>query len=164
MMLVGFYVAAIVAANLSVAVFGPWVSPINAFLFIGFDLFARDRLHDQWNGNKLWVKMGALIVASGLISFALNPASGIIAIASVVAFICAGAFDSAAYHVLRDQSYIVRSNGSNVAGAAIDSLIFPAIAFGVFMPEIVALQFFAKVFGAFVWSFVISTKLQKAAE
>jgi uncharacterized PurR-regulated membrane protein YhhQ (DUF165 family) len=164
MMLVGFYVAAIVAANLSVAVFGPWVSPINAFLFIGFDFFARDRLHDQWNGKRLWIKMGALIAASGAISFVLNPASGIIALASVIAFVVAGFADAAAYHAMKDKPYMMRSNGSNVAGSAVDSLLFPAVAFGAFMPEIVALQFAAKVAGAFVWSLVISIRLQKAAE
>ena len=39
------YAAAMVLANLSVAVLGPWVSPINAFLLIGLDLALRDLLH-----------------------------------------------------------------------------------------------------------------------
>lgn len=159
MFLIGCYVAAIVTANLSVATFGPWVSPINAFLFIGFDLFVRDRLHDQWNGERLWIKMCALIAASGAISFVLNPASGIIALASVIAFVVAGFADALTYHVLRAKPYLLRSNGSNMAGSAVDSLLFPAIAFGAFMPEIIALQFAAKVAGAFVWSLAINRRV-----
>lgn len=158
MFLIGCYVAAIVTANLSVATFGPWVSPINAFLFIGFDLFVRDRLHDQWSGERLWIKMCALIAASGAILFVFNPASGSIALASVIAFVVAGLADALAYHAMKDKSYMLRSNGSNVAGSAVDSLLFPAIAFGAFMPEIVALQFAAKVAGAFVWSVVMSNQ------
>jgi hypothetical protein len=33
--------------------------------------------------------------------------------------------------------------------------LFPTIAFGVLMPEIIALQFAAKVVGGVVWSFII---------
>ena len=42
-----------------------------------------------------------------------------------------------------------------MAGAAVDSLLFPTIAFGVLMPEIIALQFIAKVSGGAVWSFLL---------
>ena len=39
------YAIAMTLANLSVAAFGPAVSPINAFFLIGFDLAMRDWLH-----------------------------------------------------------------------------------------------------------------------
>ena len=99
--------------------------------------------------------MLALIVTAGTISYALNPAAGFIAIASVAAFCVANLVDAIAYHFLRNRSFLQRSNGSNAAGALADSLIFPTLAFGGFLPEIVALQFAAKVAGGFVWSFVI---------
>ena len=51
---------------------------------------------------------------------------------------------------------MVRANGSNVAGSALDSVIFPTMAFGVFMPEIILGQFLAKIGGGAIWSFVIS--------
>jgi hypothetical protein len=47
------YLAAIVAANLSVAHFGPSVAVLNAFLFIGLDLTTRDALHERWRGRNL---------------------------------------------------------------------------------------------------------------
>lgn len=161
MFIVLIYIMAIVAANLSVAHFGPWVSPINAFLFIGLDLVLRDHLHDKWRGNWLWTRMLALIGAAGAVLYLLNPAAGIIAVASVVAFVVSGMVDALVYHLLRDRSWWQRSNSSNAVGAMSDSLIFPAIAFGGFMPAIVALQFGAKVLGGAIWVFVVEFACSK---
>ena len=149
----GIYVAALVVANLLVAWFGPWFSAINAFVLIGLDLSLRDKLHEQWQNDKLILKMGVLIAVASVISYLLNPAAGVIALASFVAFAIAMIADTIVYHLLREKSWMTRSNGSNVAGAAVDSIAFPTIAFGGFMPEIVALQFFAKVFGGGIWSY-----------
>ncbi len=149
------YCAAMVGANLLVAAFGPWVSPINAFFLIGLDLSLRDRLHDRWTGAMLWPRMFALIAAAGVISFALNPAAGRIAVASALSFVFAGLIDAAAYHALRGRPYLARSNGSNVAGAAVDSLVFPTLAFGALLPAVAALQFAAKVAGGAAWSIIL---------
>ena len=54
------YIAALVTANILVAVFGPKVSVINAFLLIGLDLSLRDKLHDLWRGDRLVSKMGEI--------------------------------------------------------------------------------------------------------
>lgn len=154
------YIVAIVAANLSVAHFGPWVSPINSFLFIGLDLSLRDRLHDRWAGRGLWWRMAGLIAAAGAISYPLNPAAGQIAVASVVAFCCAGLLDAAAYHVLRYRPWMQRANGSNAVGAAADSVLFPTLAFGVFLPAVIALQFAAKVAGGALWAAILARRVQ----
>lgn len=161
MVAVILYCAAMAAANLSIAAFGPWVSPINAFILIGLDLSLRDYLHDRWHGDRLWMRMLGLIAAAGAVSYLLNPAAGRIAVASVVAFIVAGLVDALAYHMLRDKPYLQRSNGSNVAGAAIDSLIFPTVAFGALLPAIVLLQFAAKVSGGFLWSLALRRVAQR---
>lgn len=152
---IGIYIASLVIANLLVAWLGPWFSPINALVLIGLDLSLRDKLHDAWQGDGLPWRIGILIAASGTISYLLNPAAGIIAIASVVAFCAAMAADSIAYQALRRFGWFTRANGSNVAGASVDSVVFPTIAFGSFMPEIVAMQFAAKVAGGAVWSFIL---------
>lgn len=148
------YLAALVSANLSIAYFGPWVSPINAFLLIGLDLSLRDKLHEHWKDH-LWPKMFALISVAGAISFALNPAAINIAAASVIAFIAAGLVDAFIYQRLVAKRWLVKSNASNAAGAAVDSLIFPTIAFGSLMPAIVLFQFAAKVAGGALWSWVL---------
>ena len=150
------YIAVLVAANLLVAWLGPWFSPINAFFLIGLDLSLRDKLHDAWQGRQLALKMGGLVVAAGLVSYLLNPATGKIAMASIIAFVCAMTVDAVTYQLLRKRSWIQRTNGSNMAGAATDSLLFPTIAFGGLLPHIVAMQFLAKVAGGAVWSLVLN--------
>ena len=149
------YIFALVIANLLVAWLGPWFSPINAFVLIGLDLSLRDKLHEQWQNDRLALKMGALIIVASGVSYLLNPTAGIIALASFVGFALSMIVDTITYHFLRDKSWKIRSNGSNVAGAAVDSIAFPTIAFGGLMPEIVALQFFAKVFGGAIWAFLL---------
>lgn len=148
---IAIYAAAMTVANLTIAAFGPWVSPINAFVLIGLDLALRDWLHVRLNA---W-QMGTLIAATGALTFALNPAAGAIAVASSVAFTAAALVDWGVFARLRG-SWTLRANGSNIAGAAVDSLVFPTLAFGVLMPHIVLLQFAAKVAGGAVWTWAIA--------
>lgn len=152
---IGIYIAALVAANLLIAWLGPWFSPVNALVLIGLDLSLRDKLHDAWQGKCLAWRIGSLIAASGAISYLLNPAAGMIAVASVIAFCAAMATDSIVYQALRRFGWFARANGSNMAGASVDSVVFPTIAFGSLIPELVAMQFAAKVAGGAVWSFIL---------
>ena len=156
MILVVIYLIAIVLANLTLLLFGPTASIFNAFILIGLDLSLRDKLHDQWHGKNLWLKMLALICGGSAITVALNWDALPIAIASSVAFLASGIGDAVVYSRLRKFRFLVRANGSNVAGSALDSVIFPTMAFGVFMPEIILGQFLAKIGGGAIWSFVIS--------
>jgi len=149
------YLAAIVAANLTVAMWGPSMTIVNAFLFIGLDLTARDRLHDAWHGNGLVWKMGALIATGSVLSWLLNQNAAQIALASFVAFAAASVVDTVAYHLLRHRVWWQRVNGSNVLSAAVDSVLFPTIAFGALLPVIVLGQFAAKVLGGAVWSWIL---------
>jgi uncharacterized PurR-regulated membrane protein YhhQ (DUF165 family) len=147
------YAAAMTIANLSVATFGPSITPINAFVLIGLDLALRDWLHVRL---KVW-QMGSLIAFTGALTFILNPAAGQIAIASACAFTAAALVDWSTFAKLRG-SWLFRANGSNVAGAAVDSLLFPTIAFGALMPHIVAMQFVAKVAGGAVWAWLLNKR------
>lgn len=157
-LIVAAYIAAITAANLLVAELGPSVTVVNAFLLIGFDLAARDHLHDAWRGaGRAW-RMAALIGAAGAASYALNPAAGRIAVASTAAFVLAAAADWAVYHAARNLRWHERSLASNVTGAAVDSLAFPLLAFG-YPPLwlVIAGQFAAKVGGGAIWTTLIAT-------
>lgn len=156
MLFVIIYIASLVAANLAVAHFGPAAMPVIAFVLIGLDLTLRDRLHDQWRGRSLWPRMFALIAAAGVISYAMNPVSGKIAMASVLAFSLSSLADAVAYQLLVERSWTVRANGSNVAGAAVDSAVFPLLAFGTAMPSIVLAQFAAKILGGMLWAAAIA--------
>lgn len=128
---------------------------INAFLFIGLDLTGRDKLHEAWHGRGLLWKMAILIAAGSGISYALNRDAGQIAVASFIAFACAAIADTLVYSLLHDKAYMVKINGSNIISAAVDSLVFPTIAFGGFSPWITLGQFAAKVAGGYFWSRII---------
>jgi hypothetical protein len=158
MIYAGIYIAALVTANLLVAWLGVWFSLVNAFVLIGLDLSLRDKLHDLWEGDKLPIKMGGLIATASIVSYAINPATGMIAFASLAAFSLSMVADAFAYQYLKGKNWLIRANGSNVAGSAVDSVVFPTIAFGALMLEIVALQFIAKVGGGFIWSKILEKK------
>jgi queuosine precursor transporter len=158
-MLIALYLTAIVVANLSVVAFGPSVAIVNAFAFIALDLTARDRLHEAWQGRGLIGKMGALIAAGSLLSYALNVNAGPIALASFVAFAASASLDSLCYSLLHERAYLVKVNGSNIVSAAADSLIFPALAFGLpLLWWIVVGQFVAKVVGGALWAWVLQPR------
>lgn len=153
------YLAAVVAANLIIARFGPAAAIPVAFALIGLDLTARDGLHDAWKNRGLGWKMAALIAAGSLLSWAINRQAGPIALASFVAFAATGAADALIYHLLGGKSRLLRINGSNLVSAAVDSLIFPILAFG--WPPlwgIVVGQFLAKTLGGFIWSLLLGRR------
>lgn len=144
------YAVAMTVANLLVSKFGPAITPLLAFFLIGLDLTLRDWLHVR---IRPW-QMGALILFAGLLTWLLNPAAQNIAIASAVAFMVSGLVDWLVFSKASG-SWASRSFKSNIAGAAVDSLIFPTLAFGALMPLIVLAQFTAKVVGGAVWAFLL---------
>lgn len=145
------YVSAICIANLLVFKFGPMMSIVNSFVLIGLDLAIRDRIHDEIG------VYGAIIMSiiAGVMSYLLNPAGGMIAVASVVAFVSAATADGVTYHIYRRTGWIYRANISNASGASVDSIVFPAVAFGEFMPLIILGQFASKVIGGAIWSLLL---------
>lgn len=153
--LIALYLVAIVAANLSITWWGPGISIVNAFLFIGLDLTTRDRLHEMWEGNSLVWHMFALIAMGSLLSFIINDSTGPIALASAIAFGAAAITDTLVYNLLKNVKWLWRSNGSNVFSSAVDSILFPTIAFSAFVPMLVVGQFIAKIAGGFLWSIVL---------
>ena len=146
---VALYLGAIVAANLLVATYGPAISVVNAFAFVGLDLTTRDLLDERWRGRA--EPMVALIVAGGVISYVVNRDAGQIAVASTIAFLLASSVDWTVWTVLEEHPRALRVNGSNVAGAAVDSVVFPLLAFGAVLPLVMLGQFVAKVLGGFLW-------------
>jgi uncharacterized PurR-regulated membrane protein YhhQ (DUF165 family) len=159
------YAAAMTVANLSIAHFGPWVSPINAFLLIGLDLALRDWLHVRL---RAW-QMLALIGASGVLTYALNSSAQHIVIASAAAFTLAALVDWQAFSRLQG-SWLRRSLGSNVVGAIVDTMVFSALAFVLLSPapkplevvaQIAALQLAAKLAGGSLWAWALSRTAQR---
>lgn len=148
------YVAVLVAANLALAKLGPQWSPVIAFLLIGLDLSLRDRIHDKRGG----VDAIIAVLLAAVISLLIDGSATRIAVASFIAFAAAGLTDTVAYELLRRRPALVKMNGSNVAGALVDSALFPTIAFGALMPEIIAAQFVAKVAGGAMWAWLLTRR------
>ena len=157
--LIAGYLVAIVTANWSVSRFGPSVSIITAFLFIGLNITTRDYLHEIWQGAALKRNMFLLIATGSLLSLVFN--AGQIALASFVAFAASETTDAVIYHKLGQYPRWLRINGSNVPSALVDSLIFPVLAFGWPPLWVVVFgQFAAKVFGGAIWSLILGVSLR----
>ena len=152
------FLGAIVSANLVLYFFGPvpWAM-VNGFIFIGLDFVIRDKLHEIWETH-LWKRMLGLIFTGSAISVFFNLGALQIAVASFIAFLVAGMVDAVIYHALKGKRWLIKSNASNAGGSIADSILFPTIAFGAFMPEIILGQIVSKFFGGVLWSFLI-TKL-----
>jgi len=151
------YLVAIILANLIIAIKGPSAAIWVAFIFIGLDLTARDKLHEAWHHRNLFTKMATLIAIGSILSWLMNRNAGQIALASFIAFASAATIDTLAYHLLYKRNYIIKVNGSNVLSAAVDSMIFPAIAFGFpLLINIMLFQFIAKTAGGFIWSLLLN--------
>lgn len=155
------WLAAIVAANLSIAHWGPQAALYNGFLFLGLDLSTRDALHDMWRDH-LIRNMAALIAVGGALSWFLarlltDPVLNVerIALASLVAFTCAALADTFVYHQLRDNTWYERANQSNIVSAAVDSVLFLTIA-GIWSFQLGFGLWCAKVAGGVAWSFVLA--------
>lgn len=146
------YIATICVANLLVVHLGPWVTPVNAFVLVGLDMVLRDILHERYG---LWRSV-MLSAIAGCISYAINPAAGAIALASLIAFVAAALTNAGVYQLMIRQPWLRKSNAGNVASAAVDSVLFPLIAFGAFLPLIVLAQFVCKTAGGALWSWLLS--------
>jgi hypothetical protein len=157
-LIIALYLSAIIAANLIAASFGPSASVLTSFAFIGATLTLRDRMHDRWSGKNLPLRMAALIATGGLLSYLINADAGRIALASCLAFAAAETVDGLLYHAMRRWSWLRRANGSNVGSAAVDSLVFPLVAFGGFLPLIVLGQFLAKTVGGALWAWALQPR------
>lgn len=144
------YFATIIGANLITLYFGPSASIFNAFFLIGFDLSIRDWLHYQVSKKTMLL----LIIISGGLTYGINQGAGIIALASCAAFILASLVDWFTFAALPG-SWLRRSIASNCAGALVDSLVFPTIAFGSLIWSIIVGQFVAKSLGGLIWSIII---------
>lgn len=154
-LLVVLYLGAIVTANLVVAHYGQAALPFTAFLLIPFDLVTRDILHERWQkGPGLWVKMTVLIGSGSVIAWALNADAARVALASFIAFQAANWTNAVAFHKLHGKvSRYARMNGSNLLAAAMDSIVFPVVAFWpVVSWQLAVAQWASKFVGGLIFS------------
>lgn len=150
------YIVAIVLANWLVTRYGQKALPFTAFVLIPFDLIVRDLMQDQWQGRgALWLRMGLLILGGALISLGTSTGSVRVNVASLTAFVIAGACDALTYQWMIRYGRIFRINGATVLAAVTDSIVFALIAFAELSWGLVAAQIGMKIAGGFVWSLVM---------
>ena len=159
--LVVMYLAAVVLANVTFALWGMTVEPWNSMLLIGLDLTSRDYLHRAWGGRGLAWKMAALILTGSALSALFGVLTGgelataveggivRVAVASAAGFASAGTVDALTYGVLRQRW--LRINGSNAVSALVDSCVFPFVAFGVVDWSLAAYFAVVKFVGGALW-------------
>lgn len=131
------------AANILVSIFGPAITPFNALVIIAADMVLRDRL--QYDYGFAW-SMGACVIA-GLSTVVIAPEADMIAIASTVSVVASGLAAAAAFR-FKGGSFYSKAFPANLVAAAVDSALFPLIAFGCLMPGVSLAQFVAKSAGA----------------
>lgn len=149
------YLSAIVLANYLITVFGQAALPWVAFSLIPFDLIARDLMQDRWQGERVFRKMVWLIFAGAVISWTTGTGSLKINIASLSAFIIAGAIDALTYQWMIRRGRVFRINAATLTAAITDSIIFVTIAFSAINWRLVCLQIAMKLAGGLVWSLLL---------
>jgi uncharacterized PurR-regulated membrane protein YhhQ (DUF165 family) len=160
-LLVAIYLSAAVAANLVVSTYGPAALPVSAFLLIPFDLCARDVLHERWEGRGLGWKMTALVFWGSLLSAVAVPAAARVALASALSFALAGGVDALVYQRLAAWPRSSRMNLSNVCSAAVDSVVFPLLAFGATTWALSSGQAGTKVAGGYLWTWAFLAVIRR---
>jgi uncharacterized PurR-regulated membrane protein YhhQ (DUF165 family) len=156
------WLAAITAANLISAHYGPEASIYNAFALIGLTFVLRDYLHDAWQEHRV-PKIAALIISGSVLAYLVSPAAGRIGLASGIAFAASESVDAVAYHAVRRLPWLKRSNVSNFAGALVDSVVFPTVAFGGFVLATTVGQLTAKVAGALLFTLLLARRRRPRA-
>jgi uncharacterized PurR-regulated membrane protein YhhQ (DUF165 family) len=96
-----------------------------------------------------------LILTGSLLAWVVSPGRRHIGLASGLAFLCSETVDAVVYSLVRRRPWLERSNISNFFGAAVDSVVFPTVAFGGFLLGVTVGQFTAKVAGALLFTLIL---------
>jgi len=157
------YIGAFIMANLLVLKFGKIGILISSLIFIPFDFIMRCFFQETLKGKELYLKLGGLILIAGVISFIINSDVKNIAIASFFSFISSQVTAGIIYNYLKNKTYLIKVNGSDLIAIVIDSIIFQYIAFNMLDYKITLSQIVIKFIGGFIWYVVLFKifKIQK---
>jgi uncharacterized PurR-regulated membrane protein YhhQ (DUF165 family) len=109
----------------------------------------------------LIAKLGALVVLSSLITYAINSDAANIALGSVGGFIAAQISAGLFYQAFLKKSYFIKVNGSDALAIVFDSIVFQVIAFGAISVPITASQIALKMLGGLFWYWIIFVQFKK---
>lgn len=155
-LIIAAYLLAIVVSNMAVAHFGQPALILTAWVLIPFDFVARDILHGRWKGRRLWPRMMLLLAVGGAITIALNTGAMRVALASVAAFGLGVTINTILYQLFDALPRFRRMTYSNAVVSAVDSLVFPLLAFGAVSVTLSLAQCLSKALGAVVWAYIVT--------
>ena len=144
LVLVAAYLVALVLANLLIFQMGQVALLVTGLLLVPFDFAIRVRLQEAWAGPQLWVRLLGLMLAGGVLTILALPDAGQVALASVSAFAGGSIMGALAYTGMsRWWRALARPCALGVM-SAVDSMIFPMIAFEQVSVGLMVGQFFMK--------------------
>lgn len=142
-------------ANLLVAHYGAQALIVTAIFIIPFDFVMRCVFHEKWSGIELVLKLGALTVVAGIITYAINRQSLDVVFGSIAGYagaqITAGIF----YQAMIRKSYLIKVNLSDLIAIATDSILFQIAAFNEVDTYITISQIALKMAGGLFWFYII---------
>ncbi len=155
------FLFAFVAANLIVKYFGAYGLWFSSFLLIPFDFVCRCLIHERYSGTRLVLLLGALTVAAGICTVAINWDARSIALASVCGFAAAQLGAGVFYQINKENgSWFFKVNISDLCAIVLDSVVFQLVAFATFSIGITLGQVVIKFAGGLLWYFIIFKKLK----
>ena len=154
------YVLAFVISNLAVLKWGVDGLIFSSLFLIPFDFVMRSVFHETWKGKELVVKLGSLIILSSIATLLINYSTIWIAIASAVGFFVAQLAAGLFYQLSIKKSFFIKVNGSDLIAIIIDAIIFQFIAFGNLNYYVFFTQIILKLFGGFIWYWIIFEKFK----
>jgi hypothetical protein len=127
--LIAIYLAVLVAANLVVYTTGQVALLLTGLVLVPLDFSIRVRLQEAWSGPGLWLRLAVLMVAGGGLTILVLPDASQVALASVSAFAAGSLLGAVVYAAALRWRTTVARGCSLGAMAAIDSVVFPMLAF-----------------------------------
>ena len=127
--LVVVYLAVLVAANIAVYLTGQAALLLTGLVLVPFDFAVRVRLQEAWAGRGLWLRLFALMIGGGILTVVTLPNAHQVALASVTAFACGSILGAVAYAAIARRRVTWARAVSLATMAAVDSIVFPLLAF-----------------------------------
>lgn len=152
---ISVYLLAFTLSNLIVQHLGAQGLIITALLLIPFDFVMRCVFHEQWSGIGLIIKLGALTVAAGFITYLINKESINVVMGSIAGYTGAQITAGIAYQILINKSYLAKVNLSDVVAIVSDSILFQLVAFSEIDQKITLSQILLKIIGGLFWYYII---------
>jgi uncharacterized PurR-regulated membrane protein YhhQ (DUF165 family) len=119
----------LVLANLMVFKTGQAALLLTGLILVPFDFAVRIQLQERWARSGVWIRLILLMVVGGVLTVLILPDARWVAIASVSAFVASSLAGALVYALLAHHEKRLARIASIGSMAALDSIVFPLLAF-----------------------------------